>query len=268
VVVTAKRTIDQATGAELAPELFWLHIKKSAGQSTRQALGPLYTVTDRQARVAAIRDLPPAEWNDALNNYRMMLGAHQFRRTEYARQVLWPDRWDRMIRVGFAREPVSRCVSTFGYLFDLRQARHLRPYLTYLVRCGMFPWHRRLIWSRASAFDAYLDTLEWQASLRGGPDPAAPIDVHFSTHTNPMSLDVLDASGRLNLTHLIRLNSFEPGIELCYREMGVPRPDHTRNIRRNTTRADVPYTPLPRQKARIQALYSDDFDLFENAMVL
>jgi hypothetical protein len=252
----------------MAPDFFWLHIKKSAGQSTRQALGPLYTVTDRQARVASIRDLPPAEWNDGLNNYRMKLGPQQFRRTEYARQLLWPDRWEQMMRVGFAREPVSRCVSTFSYLFDPQRGRHLRAYLTYLLHCRIYPLHRRVVWSRASAFDAYLDTLAWQASLRDGPDPAAPINLHFSTHSNPMSLDVLGPDGRLNLSHLIRLGSFEAGIDLCYREMGVARPDDTRNIRRNAGRADAPYVPSARQRARIQTLYAADFDLYENALVL
>lgn len=250
----------------MADDFFWLHVKKSAGQSTRAALGPLYTVTDRRAHVASIRDLPPGEWNDGLNNYRVPLGAFQFRRTEYARQVLWPDRWDHMMRVAFARAPVSRCVSMFSYLYDPKGARHLRAYLTFLLHCRTVGIGRRLVWSRSSAFDAFLETLAWQATLRDGPDPAAPINLHFATHTNPMSQDVLDGAGRSNLTHLIRLEHFEAGIDLCYREIGLPRPAETRDIRRNSSAREAPYAPTARQRRRIEALFADDVGLYESAL--
>lgn len=247
---------------------FWLHIKKSAGQSTRAALGPLYTETNRRRAVGAIRDLPRHEWNDALNNYRMQLGEGQFRRTDYARSVLWPAEWDSMMRIAFARHPVSRCLSMFSYLFEPRGGKHLSAYFTYLRHCKMVPLYRRIVWSRASQFDAFLDTLEWQATFREGPDPAAPIDLHFSTHTNPMSLDVLDKHGNANLSHLIRLESFEAGIDLCYAAMEMPRPATSHGIRRNSGEKDGQYEPLPAQRQRIEMLFKTDFDLFENALVL
>lgn len=247
---------------------FWLHIKKSAGQSTRGALGPLYTETNRRNSVADIRQLPPAEWNDALNNYRIPLGTFQFRRTEYARQFLWPDTWNTMMRVGFARDPLDRCLSMFSYLFDPKGAKHLSAYLTYLRRCRAVPFYRRIVWSGASRFDAFLDTLDWQATLRDGPDPAAPIDLHFSTHTNPMSLDVLDRNGKSNLSHLIRLSSFEAGIDFCYAEMGIERPQISRGIRRNSGGTTDRFVPSPVQRRRVEQLFSADFDLYENALVL
>lgn len=241
---------------------FWLHIKKSAGQSTRGALGPLYTETKRRLAVSDIHDLPVAEWNDGLNNYRMPLGRYQFHRTEYARRFLWPEDWDGMMRIAFAREPVDRCLSMFSYLFG----KHWGDYLIYLQHCKAIPLHRRLVWSTASRFDAFLDMLEWQSPLRGGPDPSAPINLHFSTHTNPMSLDVLDEKGKSNLSHLIRLTSFEAGIDFCYAEMGVQRPHISRGIRRNSGGSSGRFVPSSLQRKRIESLFAADFDLFENAL--
>lgn len=172
------------------------------------------------------------------------------------------------MRVGFAREPTDRCLSMFSYLFDPKGGKHLNAYLSYLRGCKAVPLHRRLVWSRPSRFDAFLDTLEWQQSLRDGPDPALPIDLHFSTPTNPMSLDVLAPDGTSNLSHLIRLTSFEAGIDLCYNTMGMARPEPSRGIRHNSGVSDQKYLPLPAQQRRIEALFARDFDLFEKALVL
>ena len=173
-----------------------------------------------------------------------------------------------MIRVGFARQPVDRCVSMFEYLFDPVGGKHLRPYLCYLRRCNIVPLHKRLAWSRAARFDTFLDAVEWQDAYRRGPDPAAPIDLHFSTHTNPMSRDVLQPDGTLALSHLIRLESFEAGIDLCYDLCKVTRPEGSHGIRRNSGATARRYEPSPQQRRRIEHLYAKDCDLYENALVL
>ena len=245
--------------------LLWLHVKKSAGQSTRKSLGPLYIETDRTIRPGCFATTPQAEWNDVLNNYRVPLGDWQFRRTEFARRLLFPDTWDSMLRLAFARHPVSRCVSMFHYLFFQRETRNR------LWHRGKLGWIPLSLASRMGAlekvaFDLFLDTLEEQEQVRGKGPNAAPINLHFSTHTNPMSNDVLSDDGRLNLTHLVRLESFEAGIDLVYRELGVERPAATRDIRRNAGPKAAPYSPTPAQLARIQALYARDFDLYEDAL--
>jgi hypothetical protein len=259
------------------PQLVWLHIKKSAGSSTRRALGPLYTVTDRTERPRCFAAAPRAEWNDVLNNYRVPLGDWQFRRSEFARRFLWPEDWDRKLRLAFAREPVSRCVSMFHYLFDYRtRHRNLDTYRRVSARTGrrrlarLLPARvfRRLPIRVEAEFDLFLDALEMQEAVRGRTANEAPFDLHFATHTNPMSNDVLDDEGRLNLTHLIRLESFEKGIDLVYRELGVERPAETRGVRVNGGGSGPRFRPSPEQRRRIERLYARDFDLYEDALAL
>ena len=47
---------------------FWLHIKKSAGISTRKLLQPYYKEVDRVKRPKNFIQSSPAEYNDILNN--------------------------------------------------------------------------------------------------------------------------------------------------------------------------------------------------------
>jgi hypothetical protein len=247
--------------------LFWLHILKSAGTSTRAALADLYVNTDRQSPPARITDLPPAAWNDALNNYRMTLGPYQFRRCLYASTELWPGTWDGMVRLAFARRPLDRTLSMFDYLFYPFDGRRRKDsYRRAALHCPNVGWRTRLPFTQAARFDLFLATLDWQAGLRGGPDPAAPINLHFSTHTAPMAPDVCDDAGRVLLSHLVRLEHFEAGIDLAYAAMGRPRPDSTRGIRRHTSRRPAPYAPSPAQVREVERLYAADYDLYENAL--
>ncbi len=244
--------------------LFWLHVKKAAGTTARAALGPLYTQTDRRQTVPDIRSLPRAEWNDALNNYRQPLGPHTFRRCLYARDVLWPGAWDGMVRLAFLRHPVSRAVSMCDYLFDPLKSAATRRAWWQTPRRG--PLSRRNPFSRTAVYELFLDALEHQAAYRHGPDPAAPYDLHFATHTAPVHPDVTDEAGRLLLSHPVRLEHFEAGIDLAYAAIGLPRPDGTRALRRHTARRSQAYRPTPAQRARTEALFAADMALYEDAL--
>ena len=59
-------------------QFFWLHIKKSAGQSVRKALKPYYVEVDRVLKPRNFIQANYNEYNDILNNYRINLGNYQF----------------------------------------------------------------------------------------------------------------------------------------------------------------------------------------------
>ncbi|MCH2075370.1 MAG: hypothetical protein MK180_00590 [Rhodobacteraceae bacterium] len=71
--------------------LFWLHVKKSAGQSTRNVLAPHYREVDRSAQLANFIQSPVEDYNDLLNTYLTPLGPHQLRRILFAKNPLYPD---------------------------------------------------------------------------------------------------------------------------------------------------------------------------------
>jgi hypothetical protein len=246
---------------------FWLHIKKSAGQSTRAALGPLYSEVKGLSSIGPITDLPPERWNQALNSYRFNLGAYQFRRSDFARTVLWPDSWHSTIRLAFARNPVDRCLSMFEYLFNpTARGRTLKSYLHFLRRCPTLSPLRKLAWSRSRSLDLFLEALAWQDSFRAAGDPTQPLGLHFSTHTNPMSLDIRDPEGRSNLSHVFRLEAFEAGVDFAYARMGLTRADASRGVRLHSQGGAGKLTPTPAQRRRIEMLFAEDFDIYEDAL--
>ena len=106
---------DLATKAPADPAVLWLHIKKAAGQSVRRVLGELYTETNRKDPKPFIA-LPRAEWNDALNNYRLPLGEYDFRRGLSACDILFgPEGFARMLKSAVVHNLYDRAVSCFTY---------------------------------------------------------------------------------------------------------------------------------------------------------
>ena len=98
-------------------KIFWLHIKKSAGQATRKALEPYYVQTERKNNPKSFIQAPKEEWNDILNNFRTPLGPYQFRRSLFAQRYLYENEFEAMLKFAFVREPIDRCISQFFYLW-------------------------------------------------------------------------------------------------------------------------------------------------------
>ncbi|MFB6258243.1 MAG: hypothetical protein ABEH38_06090, partial [Flavobacteriales bacterium] len=71
------------------PSFFWLHIKKSGGESFRETFTPPYVQTKRKRNFKPFIALPKAEWNDALNNYRLPLGEYDYKRMLFAKRFLY-----------------------------------------------------------------------------------------------------------------------------------------------------------------------------------
>ena len=107
-------------------EIFWLHIKKSAGQATRAMLSPWYREVDRSKRPACFIQSERRDWNDILNNYRVPLGELQFKRCLFARTYLWKDDYAALFKFAFVRNPMDRCLSQFFYLWHPKPGKRRR----------------------------------------------------------------------------------------------------------------------------------------------
>ncbi|MEL6688973.1 MAG: sulfotransferase family 2 domain-containing protein [Pseudomonadota bacterium] len=221
--------------------LFWLHVKKSAGQSTHNVLAPLYREVDRSAQLANFIQSPVEDYNDLLNTYLMPLGPYQMRRTLFAKKFLYPNDFERYFKFAFVREPVDRCLSQFFYLLDKEPG--LRPRLR-----GV-----------SYRFDLFLDTV---AAARASPSFRRPHSLHFQTHTAAMWDDVVDDDGHVLLDAIYRLEDFGPAIASVRERFGLST-DAPQRARRNTTDRKV-FEPTKAQMAKIEALFPKDFDLYES----
>ena len=103
-------------------DFFWLHIKKSAGISTRELLKPFYNEVDRLRKPKTFIQADPREYNDIINNFRVVLGDYQFKRTLFAKEFLYKDKWSSICSFAFSREPIDRCVSMFYYLHHQKRS--------------------------------------------------------------------------------------------------------------------------------------------------
>ena len=233
---------------------FCLHIKKAGGTSIRSMLHPHYREVDRTGRPPCFIQSSPAEYNDILNNYRVVLGHYQFRRAQFARTYLYPGHWDQMLSFAFAREPISRAISMFYYLF-----------------WGWFPNRllnmrrfRRPSFTMAQTFDLFLDCLE---EFRAGNSSYYKGDLHFPTHTAALWGDVTDEAGKVLLTRLYRLESLGPAVNQVLTDCGLPPYTAQPPVKNRAARKER-YTPTPHQRQRVERLFAKDFDLYENAISL
>lgn len=232
-------TRKMARYSDLSPKkFFWLHIKKSAGQSTRRLLQPHYLEVDRSQKPYCFFMGQKHEYNDILNNYRIPLGEYQFKRALFARDWLYKEEWDEMVSFAFCREPVSRCISAFFYLnSDLGNLDY--------------------------AFDKFLDAI---AACRASPSSSAPMGLHFSTHTASMWDDVTDNNGTILLHHIFRLEDLIQGINYVFFKCGLtervaPLPEHI-----NSNKRKLPFQPGRHHLSKIETLYGKDFDLYESGV--
>ena len=253
------KEVNPDTMKEPGRKFFWLHIKKSAGISTRRFLKPHYKEVDRGKKPKTFIQADISEYNDILNNYRVPLGEYQFRRALFAKTFLFPDQWDSLYSFAFAREPVDRCVSMFFYLYRKRHQNlsgSLRRTYYNMVQ------HKRPFTSVSFDFDHFLDLVE--EAHTASPSIYQPKGLHFTTHTAPMFGDVTDEEGKLILTRVFRLENLSKGLQEVYKECGLlwKEPE---NIRSNRNVHRKEFKPSRSQIARIEELYSQDFELYERA---
>ncbi|REC56363.1 hypothetical protein DRV84_09985 [Rhodosalinus sediminis] len=235
-------------------KLFWLHIKKSAGISTRKMLYPLYTEVDRVERPACFIQSMEEEYNDILNNYRVVLGQYQFRRCLFAQKFLYPQDFDRHLRVAFSRNPYDRCLSQFFYLWNkkrrLKQQLRLRLSMARQLKFrGVFRYD----------FTRFLDAIE---ECQESPANSSPYGLHFQTHTAAMWPDIVDDHGRCLLDVIFRLEDLLPGVNHVRTALGQQPLDEAEAVHSNKSQKS--FFEIPRdQKRKIENLFSKDFEIYE-----
>lgn len=240
---------------------FWLHIKKSAGMSTRQYLQPFYKQVDKKNKPKNFIQSTPEEYNDILNNYRVVLGEYQFKRALFAKKYLYPEKWNSIYSFAFSREPIERCISMFFYLYYKKNKKALEK----LYRAAFnLKNHKKLGLSLEYNFDVFLDLVEkahfecesvyWPAGLR------------FSTHTAPMFGDITDMEGNVLLTQVFRIEHLKEGLNQVFENCGLNKElSIDKNIYRNKNINKGQYQPTPKQKKKIMELYKEDFELYERS---
>ena len=225
---------------------FWIHIKKSGGQSLRELLQPYYALTDRSRRPECFTSTNSECWNDILNNYRIPLGTLQFKRGLFAARHLYPDDWPQMLSFAFSREPISRCLSMYRFLLGD---------LTHVATARGISFN-----SEEERFGFFLQLIQetFQSETNSGP-----CGLRFSTHVNPMWNDVTDDSGKVCVTEIFRLEDMLPALRSIYKECGLSAENLENSVSRNQTKKErvhdylaVAFGPT------IEKLYEGDFYLY------
>lgn len=237
---------------------FWLHIKKAGGITTRKLLEPYYVEVDRGKKPKSFIQAEPKEYNDILNNYRVLLGEYQFRRSLFARKFLYPGEWDNIYSFAFSREPTDRCVSMFFYLYWKNKG--LFKFLRYSIRRSLKT--SKLHYNTSYAFDVFLDYVQ---QARESNSIYRPFNNHFTTHTATVWDDVTDEAGTILLKRIYRLDDLTLAIYQVFEACGLEKRIAESNGKLNVNKNRGGFTPTKKQIQKIQRIYSHDFEIYENA---
>jgi hypothetical protein len=242
----------------VSKQFFWLHIKKSAGMTIRSLLQPYYLEVDRYKNPKNFIQATPQEYNDILNNYRVVLGEYQFKRCLFAQKYLYPEKWHEIYSFAFSREPTERCLSMFHYLFWKKSGvfGHLAQILSLAVS------HKKFICSTSYAFDVFLDFVH---KARFSNSIYHPISNHFTTHTAAMFDDITDSNGVILLSSIHRMEALTSGLNSAFEACGFPKRITSNDLKINGNKSKKKYSPNQLQRKKIQMIYERDFEIYENA---
>jgi len=233
--------------------MFWLHIKKSGGTTIRKLLDGQYREVRRVNFPINFIQADPSEYNDVLNNYRVVLGEYQFRRAEFARKYLYPDTWDELLKFAYTRDPEDRCLSMFFYLFSNRGKYASNLLWSLKLKKNLLSFDR--------LFHCFLDLVEMGHQRHGIEVPLGP---RFTTHTTDMWSDVTDSGGQVLLDYIFRLEDLSQSIKLITDLLCVDPIDINRIPKLNvTSRPSVRLSEC--HKIRIRSIYAKDYELYEGA---
>ncbi|MEM7031937.1 MAG: sulfotransferase family 2 domain-containing protein [Chloroflexota bacterium] len=239
-------------------QFFWLHIKKSAGMMTRSLLQPYYVGVDRTRKPITFIQAQPEQYNDILNNYRVVLGEYQFRRCLFAKKYLYPTSWGNIYSFAFSREPTDRCISMFHYLYwEEAWYKNLLHSLKRKFRTG-----QKLEFNTAYAFDVFLDYIQ---EARLSNSIYHPLSHHFTTHTAPMWDDITDNEGSILLTKVFRLEALTEGINEVFNECSIDNRVESPTQKLNMSKRGKKYSPNRTQIKKIEQIYAKDFEIYETA---
>ena len=240
-------------------DFFWLHIKKSAGVTTRKLLQPYYKQVDKKNRPKTFIQANSDEYNDILNNFRVVLGDYQFKRSLFAKKFLYKDKWTSIYSFAFSREPIDRCISMFYYLYYQKRGF----FGSILNAFNNIKSQKKIGLSISYDFDLFLDLIE--AAHFNSDSNYKPLGIAFSTHTAPMFNDITDYEGNIILTSIYRLENLHMAIEEVFRLCGLEYQNSDSNIFDNKNSKRGVFYPNLLQIKKIERLYKEDFELYEKA---
>lgn len=229
--------------------------KKSGGTSIRSYLSPHYKTVDREKTPSNFIQSEKKFHNDILNNYRICLGEYQFKRALFAKKYLYKENWENIYSFAFSREPVSRTVSMFYYLYFRTDniKKLIRKYYLDIVNFN------KIGISTEYSFDIFLDMI---SKSRYSDSFFTPFGLHFSTHTANMWDDITDHENNVLIKNIYRLDDLEKSIKTiandCNLEFYVDN-----KILLNAQNKNK-YIPNKNQKLKIERLFSNDFNLYES----
>jgi len=231
---------------------FWLHIKKSAGNSLKSdLLSPYYkSVLNSFEKPPSFIQKSKDDYNDILNNSKTVLGEYQFKRALFAKTFLFPEEWENITSFAFVREPTDRAISMFFFLFwkDLKHKLKVTYYT------------KKLLYNKSYAFDIFLDQIEM---VRDSPTFYKPISLFFTTHTNPMWNDITDENEKVILSHIFKLEDLAEGVNKIFELCSIDKRIDSKAERLNVNRSRSQFTPNKKQLQRLQTIYASDYKLYE-----
>ena len=235
-------------------DFFWLHIKKSAGTTVKNVLSPDYVIVDHKNFPKNFIQAKREEYNDILNNYRVVLGRYQFKRALFAKKFLYKDDWSNIYSFAFSREPIERCVSMFHYLYWGNPG-----FFHDIERMFRMSIRYKKFFSIRYAFDAFLEDVE----LAHNTDSIyRPKNLHFTTHVAKMWDDITDEDGKVILKKIYRLENIEKSINEVFETVGINKKIKVDNVL-NKGKIDIKYVPNEEQTRKIMDLFSKDFEIYE-----
>lgn len=197
------------------------------------------------------------EYNSVINNYRIPLGKYQGKRCLFAKEILFPNEWDNIFSFALSREPVSRCISMFSYLW-----RNKSLYYFYKTdRLNLNVNNLKLLLSSKAklsfSFDVFLDIIEENQELDNIYRPS----IHFTTHTSDVYSDITDENGNVIIKKMYKLENMHKALSDLnkYFKLNIEFKKKFLNKGKHV------YLPNREQIKKIEKLFSNDFEIYEKA---
>ena len=197
------------------------------------------------------------EYNSVINNYRIPLGKYQGKRCLFAKEILFPNEWDNIFSFALSREPVSRCISMFSYLW-----RNKSLYYFYKTdRLNLNVNNLKLLLSSKAklsfSFDVFLDIIEENQELDNIYRPS----IHFTTHTSDVNSDITDENGNVIIKKMYKLENMHKALSDLNKYFKL----NIESEKKFLNRGKHVYLPNREQIKKIEKLFSNDFEIYEKA---
>ena len=197
------------------------------------------------------------EYNSVINNYRVPLGKYQGKRCLFAKEILFPKEWDNIFSFALSREPVSRCISMFSYLWKNKSLHYF--YKT--DKLNLKVNNLKLLFSSKAklsySFDVFLNLIEENQELDNFYRP----DIHFTTHTSNVYSDITDENGNIIIKKMYKLENMHKVLSDLNKYFKLNIEFKNKVLRKGKH----VYLPNREQIKKIEKLYSNDFEIYEKA---